>query len=159
MGRPPHWGAAEGGACVSDHKSLWICLIYSLYIPYIYFLAMFHIFSLVCFLIYGVKTRSGHERSQSFGEISRVLGPKLTFFYKFLWCKIIRNTDPRGRPPSAAAPLGCRRRRCLCFWLSYIINVYGYSFSIPCIFHIPYIFTKDVPSIFPCVYLKSHSFA
>ena len=19
MGRPPHWGAAEGGACVSDH--------------------------------------------------------------------------------------------------------------------------------------------
>ena len=27
---------------------------------------MFHIFSLVCFLIYGVKSRSGHDRSQSF---------------------------------------------------------------------------------------------
>ena len=56
----PNGAAAEGGACVSDHKSLWICLIYSLYIPYIfhiYFLAMFHIFSLVCFLIYGVNRR------------------------------------------------------------------------------------------------------
>ena len=63
MGRPPHQSAAEGGACVSDHKYLWICLVYSLYIPYIfhiYFLAMFHIFSLVCFLLYGVKSRSGH---------------------------------------------------------------------------------------------------
>ena len=35
-----------------------------------------------------------------------------------------------GRPPSAAAPLG------LCFWLSYIINISGYSLYIPCIFHI-----------------------
>ena len=37
--RPPPW------VCVSDHKSLWICLTYSLYIPYIfhiYFLDMFH---------------------------------------------------------------------------------------------------------------------
>ena len=43
MGRPPHWGAAEGGACVSVnfliilyHRYLWIFLIYSLYIPYIF---------------------------------------------------------------------------------------------------------------------------
>ena len=28
------------------------------------FLNMFHIFSLVCFLIYGVKSRSGHDRSK-----------------------------------------------------------------------------------------------
>ena len=34
-----------------------------------YFLDMFHVFSLVCFLIYGVKSRSGHDRSQSFGGI------------------------------------------------------------------------------------------
>ena len=27
---------------------------------------MFHIFCLVCFLIYGVKSRSGHDRRQSF---------------------------------------------------------------------------------------------
>ena len=28
---------------------------------HIYFLAMFHVFSLVCFLIYGIKRRSGHD--------------------------------------------------------------------------------------------------
>ena len=48
---------------------------YSLYIPhifhthiyiYIYFLNVFHMFFLVCFLIYEVKSRSGHDRSQSF---------------------------------------------------------------------------------------------
>ena len=49
---------------------------------------------------------------------------------------MIRNTDPMGRPPKAAAPLGRRRRRRLCFWLFYIINLYGYSLYIPYIFHI-----------------------
>ena len=39
--------------------------IYSIYI-YIYFLDMFHVFSLVRFLIYGVKSRSGHDRSQNY---------------------------------------------------------------------------------------------
>ena len=34
---------------------------------------------LVCFLIYGVKNRSGHDRSQSFGSISHVSGSKLIF--------------------------------------------------------------------------------
>ena len=57
------------------HKYLWYRIIrntdYSLCIPYIlhiYFLSMFHIFSLVCFLIYSVESRSGHERSQDFGS-------------------------------------------------------------------------------------------
>ena len=54
------------------------------YIFHIYFLNMFHIFSLVCFLIYGVKSRSGHDRSKSFGPISDVSGPKLTFWGNFL---------------------------------------------------------------------------
>ena len=40
---------------------------------------MFHIFSLVCFLIHGVKSRSGHDRSPTVGSISHVSGPKLTF--------------------------------------------------------------------------------
>ena len=35
---------------------------------------------LVCFLSYGVKSRSGHDRSQSFGSISHALGPKFTFW-------------------------------------------------------------------------------
>ena len=53
---------------------------YSFYIPYyINFLAMFHKFALVCFLIYGVKSRSGHDRSQSFGPIWHVSGPEIIF--------------------------------------------------------------------------------
>ena len=44
---------------------------------HIYFLAMFHIFSLVCFLIYGVKRRSGHDGSQSFCLIWHLSGPKM----------------------------------------------------------------------------------
>ena len=55
--------------------------------------------------------------------------------HKYLWYKIIRNTDPMGRSPKAAAPLGCRRRRHLCFWLFCIINIYGYSLYIPYMFH------------------------
>ena len=41
--RPPHWCAAEGGACVSVnfliilyHRYLWILLTYSLYVPYVF---------------------------------------------------------------------------------------------------------------------------
>ena len=43
------------------------------------FLDMFHVFSLVCFLINGVKSRSGHDGSQSFGPIFYVSGPKIGF--------------------------------------------------------------------------------
>ena len=78
-------GAAFGGRPIGFvfliilyHRYLWIFLIYSIYI-YIYFLDMFHVFSLVCFLVYGVKSRSGHDRSQSFGPISHRSGPKLSF--------------------------------------------------------------------------------
>ena len=56
--------------------------------------------------------------------------------HKYLWYKMIRNTDPMGGPPKAAAPLGRRRMRRLCFWLSYIINIYVYSLYLPYIFHI-----------------------
>ena len=48
---------------------------------------MFHIFSLVCFLIYGVKSRSGHDRSQSFSLISHESGPKLSLEYNFYMYK------------------------------------------------------------------------
>ena len=59
----------------------------SLYVPYIlhiHFQKMFHIFSLVCFLIYGVKSRSGHDRSPTFVSISYDSGPKLTFWVNFI---------------------------------------------------------------------------
>ena len=38
-----------------------------------------YIFSRMCFLIHGVKSRSGHDRSQSFGPISHVSGPEIIF--------------------------------------------------------------------------------
>ena len=51
----PNGAAAEGGACV------------------------FRVFSFVCFSIYGVKNKSGHDRSQSFGPILHVSGAKIGF--------------------------------------------------------------------------------
>ena len=45
---------------------------------------MFHVFSLVCFLICAVKSRSGHDRSQSFDPISHASDPKLTFSGNFI---------------------------------------------------------------------------
>ena len=86
-GGRPIGGAAEGGASVffvSAHLSFYIMNIYgySLYIPYIFhicFLDMFHVFSFVCFLLYGVKSRSGHDRSQTLGSISHASVPKLSF--------------------------------------------------------------------------------
>ena len=78
MWQPPHWGAAEGGACVCDYFISYVFID----IPYIfhrYYLDMIHILSVVCFLIYGVKSRSGHDRSQTVGPISHFSGQKTDF--------------------------------------------------------------------------------
>ena len=78
------------------YEYLWIFLIYSLYIPhiyihiytyiyiYIYVLNIFHLVSFVCFVVYSVNSRSAHDRSQTFGSIWHVSGPKLSF-----WCNFI----------------------------------------------------------------------
>ena len=44
MGWPPHWGAAEGGACVSDYfnKYLWIFFIYGWYMDDIWITSWFN---------------------------------------------------------------------------------------------------------------------
>ena len=47
--------------------SMRVCIFIYVYIYiyiYIYFLNMFHILSLVCGAIYGVKSKSGHDRSK-----------------------------------------------------------------------------------------------
>ena len=87
MGRPPKAAAPLGRRRRRRLCFWWFSLIdiygYSLYIPDIFhicFLDMFHVFSLVCFLIYGVKSRSGHDRSQSFGPIWHVSGPEMVFW-------------------------------------------------------------------------------
>ena len=81
MGRPPK----AAPVFLSTFWSFYIIDIYgySLYIPYIfqiYFLAMWSMFSFVCFLIYGVKRRSGHDGSQSFVPIWNVSGSKIGFW-------------------------------------------------------------------------------
>ena len=84
-----HRGAAFDGRpigsvfFVSAHLFLYIMNIYrySLYIPYNipyrYVLNPFHIVSFVCFVIYSVNSRSGHDRSQTVGQILHVLVSKL----------------------------------------------------------------------------------
>ena len=92
FGGAPNGAAAFGGRPIGAppkatpvfliilyYEYLWVFLIHSLYIFHTYFLDMFHVFSLVCFLIYGVKNRSGHDRSQSFGSILHVSDPKMVF--------------------------------------------------------------------------------
>ena len=84
FGGAPNGAAAFGGRpigfvlFVSVHVILYIMHIYqySLYIPYIfhiYFLNMLHIFTLVCFLIYSVNSRSGHDQITIFGQIMNLL--------------------------------------------------------------------------------------
>ena len=95
----PNGAAAEGGASVffvSPHLLFYSMNIYgySLYIDcifqtytyiciyiyiYIYVLNIFHVLFFVWFVTYSVNGRSGHDRSQTFGPISQVSGPKLTF--------------------------------------------------------------------------------
>ena len=93
----PHGGSGgtlEGGAQSQPFKRLYknplripqgigYLEVYIPYIFHIWFLNMFHIFSLVCFLIYGVKSRSWHDRSQSLGSISHTSDPKLVIWGNF----------------------------------------------------------------------------
>ena len=84
------------------YEYLWIFLLYSSYVPYIfpkyfpylfiyvYIPYMFHIFSLVCFLIYSVNSRSGHDQITTFGQVLHVSDPKLTFRGSSRWfCMVL----------------------------------------------------------------------
>ena len=52
---------------------------------YIYIYVCVHIFSSVCFVLYSVNSRSGHDRSQTFGPICVF----------FLWIKHVCWIPPR----------------------------------------------------------------
>ena len=84
MGRPPS-AAAPLGLCFWSFyiKDIYGYSMYTPYIFHIYFLNMFRIFSLVCFLIYSVNRRFGHDRSPALGLISHISGPKLSFWGNF----------------------------------------------------------------------------
>ena len=89
------------------------------------------------------------------GNIYGIYQDCIRSIHRYLWEKVIRNTDPMGRPPKAAAPLGRRRRRRLCFWWFSLIDIYGYSLYSPDIFHICFLDMFHChPCIFPCVFLN-----
>ena len=77
IGSPPK--AAPVFLIILCRKYSWIFRIYSLYIPFIFLKYVPH-FSHVCFLIYGVKSRSEHDGRQSFGPIWHVSGPVMVFW-------------------------------------------------------------------------------
>ena len=60
----------------------------------------------------------------------------------YLWYRIIRNTDPMGRPPKAAP-----------VFLIILYHKYVWVFLIHSLY-IPYIFPSYVPYNFPCVFLN-----
>ena len=86
--------------------------------------------------LHKLRNTQGKIYGTYLGNIYGIYKECIKNIHRYLWYKIIRNTDPMGRPPSAAAPLGRRRRGRLCFWLFLIINIYGYSLYIPYIVHI-----------------------
>ena len=70
------FGGAPKGAAAKCDLCFWLFDIiniygYSLYIPYMS-PKYFPYISLMCFSIYGVKSRSGHDQMTTFGSISHV---------------------------------------------------------------------------------------
>ena len=95
MGRPPKAAPLCSLFLLIYFFILWIFMvipqiffIYSRYIYiYIYVLNIFHVFSFVCFVIYSINSRSGHDRSQTFGSISHVSGPYGSIWRNFDWIR------------------------------------------------------------------------
>ena len=70
-------GEGVGGGARTPHPPP--APLYSIYI-YIYIFPKFvHVFPVCFLLIYGVKSRSGHDRIQSFGPIWHVSGSEMVF--------------------------------------------------------------------------------
>ena len=119
-----------------------ILVIHSLYIPYMHicFLDMFHVFSLVCFLIYGVKSGSGHDQSQSFGPILHVSGSKISFWrnptsplgWGGLGLRLFQSSNWEGLPFPLPPSLGCGSRGSR----SVIGHLFGARFEPPFFHHL-----------------------
>ena len=86
--------------------------------------------------LHKLRNTQGKIYGTYLGKMYGIYQEYIRNIHEYLWYKIIRNTGPMGRPPKATAPSGRRRRRCLCFCLFYIINIYGYFLYMPHIFHI-----------------------
>ena len=75
---------------------------------WIYVLNIFHLFSFVCFVIYSINSKSGHDRSQTFYSISHISGQQLGFWGNFIMAlhgfarsnsknKVLRTTNHKIR--------------------------------------------------------------
>ena len=76
------------------------------------------------------------------GNIYGIYKVYIRKIHEYLWYKIIRNTDPMGRPPKAAP-----------VFLIILYHRYLWIFLIYSLY-IPYIFPSYVKYVFPCVFLN-----
>ena len=95
--------------------------------------------------LHKLRNTQGKIHGTYLGNIYGIYKECIRNIHKYLWYKIIRNTDPMGRLPKAAP--------------AFLITLYHKYLWIFLIYslYIPYIFPKYVPYIFPCVFLNSWS--
>ena len=101
--------------------------------------------------LHKLRNTQGKIYGTYLGKIYGIYEENMKNIQKYLWYKIIRNTDPMGRPPHWGAAEGGA-----CFsdyFISYLFIDMPYIFLIYSI-HIPYRFPSYVPYIFPCVFLN-----
>ena len=92
--------------------------------------------------LHKLRNTQGKIYGTYLGKIYGIYKEYIRNIHKYLWYKIIRNTDPMGRPPKAAPVfLIIFSHRYL--WILLIQSWY-----------IPYMFPRYVPCIFPCVFLN-----
>ena len=91
--------------------------------------------------LHTLRNTQGKIYGTYLGNKYRIYKEYLRNLHKHLWYRKIRNTGATF----GGAPLG------LCFWLFYIINIYGYSSYIPYIFHIYFLDIFHVFSFMCCL--------
>ena len=97
--------------------------------------------------LHKLRNTQGKIHGTYLGNIYGIYKECIRKIHGYLWYKIIRNTDPLGRPP----PLGAPPKAAPVF-LIILNHKYLWIFLIDSLY-IPYIFLRYVPYIFPCVFL------
>ena len=82
--------------------------------------------------LHKLRNTQGKIYGTYLGNIYGIYKECIGNIHRYLWCKIIRNTDPMGRPPSAAA----RRRLCVSLFLLIDFSILWIFMDIPYILHI-----------------------
>ena len=93
--------------------------------------------------LHKLRNTQGKLHGTYLGNIYKIYKECMRNIHSYLWYKIIRNTDPMGRPPKAASVF------LIILYHKYLWIFLIYSLYIPYI----YMFPRYVPYIFPCVFL------